>query len=38
MCDYKKCMMCPRKCAIDRSKYKGVCGATDKIKEDEGTN
>ncbi len=27
-----KCEICPRKCLIDRSKYKGFCSQTEKIK------
>lgn len=26
------CELCPRRCRIDRNKYKGFCGETDKIK------
>ena len=29
---YNNCKICPRECGIDRTKYKGVCGATDKVK------
>lgn len=29
---YNKCKICPRECGIDRTKYKGLCGATDKLK------
>ncbi len=32
MCEYKNCKMCPRECGIDRTRFSGVCGATDKIK------
>lgn len=28
----KRCMLCPRKCGINRYKTKGYCGATNKIK------
>lgn len=28
---YNNCKICPRECGIDRTKYKGVCGATDKV-------
>ncbi len=28
----KNCMLCPRKCGVNRYKDKGVCGATNKIK------
>lgn len=29
--DYKNCMLCPRKCGVDRSKAKGFCGMPDKL-------
>ena len=29
---YNNCKICPRECGIDRTKYKGVCGATEKLK------
>lgn len=29
--DYKNCMLCPRKCGVDRSKEKGFCGMPDKL-------
>lgn len=32
MNEYKKCMMCPRRCGVDRTKKAGACNATDKIK------
>ncbi len=32
MNEYKKCMMCPRRCGVDRTKRAGACNATDKIK------
>lgn len=32
MCEYRNCKLCPRECGIDRTKRKGVCGATDKVK------
>ena len=28
----KNCMLCPRKCGVNRYKEKGFCGATNKIK------
>lgn len=28
---YRKCMLCPRKCGIDRSKQAGYCGRSDKL-------
>lgn len=28
----KKCMLCPRKCGVNRYKERGFCGATNKIK------
>ena len=28
----KKCMLCPRKCGVNRYKEKGFCGATNRIK------
>lgn len=28
----KRCMLCPRKCGVNRYKEKGFCGATNKIK------
>ena len=28
----KKCLLCPRKCAVDRSEGFGFCGVSDKIK------
>ena len=28
---YKDCILCERKCHIDRTKRKGLCGATDKL-------
>ena len=28
---YKDCILCERKCHIDRTKNKGLCGATDKL-------
>ena len=27
-----KCNLCPHRCNIDRSKFKGMCRATDKVK------
>ena len=32
MNEYKKSMMCPRRCGVDRTKRAGACNATDKIK------
>ena len=29
---YSNCKLCPRNCGINREKYKGICGADDKIK------
>lgn len=29
--DYKNCMLCPRKCGVDRRKAKGFCGMPDKL-------
>lgn len=29
---YDACVLCPRKCGINRYKYKGYCGATNKVK------
>ena len=28
----ENCMLCPRKCGINRYKEKGICGANSKIK------
>ena len=28
----KRCMLCPRKCGVNRYKEKGFCGATNKVK------
>ncbi|MBR6802001.1 MAG: radical SAM protein [Eubacteriaceae bacterium] len=28
----EKCNLCPRKCGVDRTKYKGYCQSSDKIK------
>ena len=29
---YSNCKLCPRNCGINREKYKGICGADDKVK------
>ena len=29
--DYKNCMLCPRKCGVDRRNEKGFCGMPDKL-------
>ena len=28
----KRCVICPRKCEINRYEKKGVCGATNKVR------
>ena len=30
--EYKNCTLCPRRCAVDRSKTRGYCKAGDKVK------
>ncbi len=29
---YTKCELCPNRCGVDRTKQKGICGQTDKVK------
>lgn len=29
--EYKKCILCPRKCQVDRNSTKGFCGESSKL-------
>lgn len=30
--DIRKCLLCPRRCGVDRSKNRGFCGETEKVR------